>query len=180
MKTEEFEKKLHEDLTRYLVANDEMDRIVPQCPDVEELWPGIAEAYLPDGVREYRDYPTVSLGWPMFIGMALANFWDIDWEKWSKTSPGEIYGELRDTEGFDNLDDYVVGKILGLEGEKAEKVSNMAARCAALAHHALLTCGEEPGTPEAMKCYIAAVHQLYLAGMATELYRLGYKMHKLS
>lgn len=37
----------------------------------------------------------------------------------------------------------------------------------------------EPGTKTALSCYIAALHQLYLASMAMELNALGYHMTPL-
>ncbi|EJW95166.1 hypothetical protein EVA_16728, partial [gut metagenome] len=42
-------------------------------PDVENKWTEIGAAYLADGVREFNTYPTVSLGWCMFLGMAMLN-----------------------------------------------------------------------------------------------------------
>ena len=72
-----FEETLHNDLLKYLQAKDEINHRMPECPDIEELWPKIGEAYLQDGVREFQNYPVVSLGWMMYVGMALAmgNLW---------------------------------------------------------------------------------------------------------
>ena len=76
---EEFEVSLHGDLKQYLLERGEVDEHIPECPDVEERWQAIGEAYLPDGIREFQNYPTASLGWMMYIGMAIARFWDEDW-----------------------------------------------------------------------------------------------------
>ena len=59
----QFEDTLHGDLHHYLVSLHELDEHFPDCPDVEEKWDEIARAYMPDGIREFSDYPTVSLGW---------------------------------------------------------------------------------------------------------------------
>ena len=80
---EEFVTTLHEDLYRYLVQRGAVDDRMPECPDVEAKWAAIAEAYLPDGAREFADYPIASLGWMMFIGMAVAKYWDSDWERYA-------------------------------------------------------------------------------------------------
>ena len=169
-----FEEKVRKDLTEYLQREDAIDAHVPECPDVEEKWAYIGRAYLPDGVREFQQYPTVSLGWIMFVGMALARYWDTDWTKYADRT--DIYESLRDTHGYDNLDDTVLNEVLGLEGKAAEKLSQLVARCAGRADSLLRHEHVENGTPEAFGCYVAALHQLYLAGMAVELKSLGYHM----
>ena len=81
---ENFASTLLTDLHRYLVERGVMDERLPECPDVEDKWVPVAEAYLPDGIREFANYPVASLGWMMFVGMAVAKFWDEDWEKYGK------------------------------------------------------------------------------------------------
>lgn len=54
----------------------EVDERQPECPDVEEKWEEIAKAYIPDGIREFQDFPSASLGWMMYIGMAVAQLWN--------------------------------------------------------------------------------------------------------
>ena len=79
MDIKEFEKGLQTDLHKYLVSIGKVDKILPETPDLEDTWPEVRDAYLPDGIREFADYPVVSLGWMMFIGMAVAKYWDEDW-----------------------------------------------------------------------------------------------------
>lgn len=62
------ENGVKEDLYKYLRSVGELDERMPECPDVADAWRKIAEAYLPDGIREFSGYPTVSLGWMMFLG----------------------------------------------------------------------------------------------------------------
>ena len=93
------------DLHNYLLSIDKVDERLPEAPDIEELWQKIGESYLPDGMREFNAYPTVSLGWMMFIGMAIAKYWDTDWELYSKV--GDLYKYLRDQRDFDHMDDYI-------------------------------------------------------------------------
>lgn len=173
------EKEIKEDLRNYLTGIGRLDERLPECPDLEELWPAVSEAYLPNGVREYADYPVVSLGWVMFIGMAFARYWDDDWEKYSKEGGKGLYLSLRDASGYDNMDDYILEDVLHLEGEEKEKVSGIVGECAARVFHTLQTSGIEPGTPEAAHAYIDALHQLYLMGIYTELNALGYHMTQL-
>lgn len=173
----DFEKKVRDDLMSYLQRNDKVDSHIPECIDVEECWPEIARSYLPDGAKEFQKYPMVSLGWMMFIGMAMAYYWDEDWEGYSERR--KFYEELRERRGFDNLDDTVLLDILKYEGEAADKESAVVGECASRVYSLLCHEQVEPGTEAAFGCYLAALHQLYLAGMAMELKTLGYKMTPL-
>lgn len=172
-----FEEKVRKDLIEFLQKKEALDQHVPECIDVEEKWGEIARSYMPDGAREFKDYPVVSLGWMMFIGMAMAYYWDTDWEAYSKKT--DIYEQLRDKRGYDNMDETVVEDILGYAGEAAEKITELVAECASRVYSLLNHEHVEPGTEAALGCYIGALHQLYLAGMAMELNALGYHMTQL-
>ena len=89
----QFEEQLQKDLHQFLLSMKEVDERLPQCPDVEEKWEEIAQAYIPDGIREFNDFPSASLGWMMYIGMAVAKFWDAEWEIYSKIE--NLYAYLR-------------------------------------------------------------------------------------
>lgn len=174
----DLEAKVREDLVGFLRRKGAIDAIVPVCPDVEGKWGVIARAYLPDGAREFTRYPVVSLGWMMFVGMAVAFFWDTDWERYG--SKNDIYESLRDMRGYDNLDEAVVEDVLKLKGEEAERLTSLAAETSSGVYNMLRHEQVEPGTQAAFGCYVAALHQLYLAGMAVELNALGYRMTPLS
>lgn len=169
-----FEDKVREDLVKFLQKKEALDEHVPECPDVEEKWGEIARSYMPDGAREFKDYPVVSLGWMMLMGMAMAYYWDTDWEKHSARK--DYYEALRDMKGYDNMDEAVVENLLGYAGEAAEKVTELVAECASRVYSLLSHEHVEPGTEAALGSYVAALHQLYLAGMAMELNALGYHM----
>ena len=42
-----------QDLTQYLLSRGLIDEILPTTPDIADKWQQIAEAYLPDGIREF-------------------------------------------------------------------------------------------------------------------------------
>ena len=128
-RTKEFEDTFHKDLVSYLEAHDLIDKHFPEAPDIEALWGTLGESYLPDALREWNHYPTVALGWMMYIGMAIAYYWDEDWERYSHVN---TIGHLH----------------------------------------------VEPGTPDAFRVFIAALHEMYLMGAAMELKSLGYHMEK--
>lgn len=172
-----FENKVKENLTQFLQHKEALDLHVPECPDVEEKWPLIAREYLPDGAKEFQEYPVTALGWIMFVGMAMAFYWDTDWTKYADKQ--DFYRELRDKNGYDNLDETVVKGLLGYEGEAAEKITELVAECASRVYNLITHEHVEPGTEAALGCFLGALHQLYLAGMESELNALGYHMTPL-
>lgn len=173
----DFEKKVRDNLLKYLKSENLLGEIFPECIDVEECWPEIARDYLPDGAREFQQYPVSSLGWMMLIGMALAYYWDEDWVKY--TEQRDFYKNIRDKRGYDELDDTVIQDILKYEGEAANMLSATVSACASRVFSLIQHEQVEPGTEAALGCYIGALHQLYLMGMAVELHTLGYKMTKM-
>lgn len=174
---QEFENKLSKDLHQYLIALGKVDERMPECPDVEEKWEPIAQSYLVDGIREFADYPTVSLGWMMYIGMAVAKYWDSEWEIYSKIE--DLYAYISDKRGYDCLDEYVREEVLMLTGDDYVALEKLVGECASRIHNALLHQHLEPGTKEAFRGYIACLHQLYLMGAAIQLKHMGYKMTKI-
>lgn len=165
------------DLHEYLLAHGLVDKRLPECPDVEQKWEETAMAYLPDGIREFNGFPTVSLGWMMFVGMAIAHMWDVDWQRYGGQS--DLYLQLRDASGYDCLDDYVMEDVLGLNEQECEELTRVVAECAGRTVSVLSHCKAEPGTQEAFKAYAACLKEMYLMGMAMELKRLGYRMCKV-
>lgn len=165
------------DLHQYLVSHDKVDEHFPEAPDIEALWPTIGESYLPDAIREFNQYPTVAFGWIMYVGMAIAKYWDADWDVYSKVP--NLYQYLRDRIDFDHMDDYICEKILVLDEAAHKEMTNLVAECASRTYSLLRHQHLEPGTKEAFVYFVAAIHQMYLIGAAIELKALGYHMTKL-
>lgn len=172
-----FEKGIRKDLHQYLLSRGEVDERLPECPDVEGKWENIAQAYAIDGIREFNEYPTVSLGWMMYIGMAVARFWDAEWEIYSKVE--NLYAYMRDKRGYDSMDEYIRQDVLLLGGEDYEAIEKLTGECAARVYSSLRHQHIEPGTKEAFNAYIVCLHQLYLMGAAVQLKRMGYHMTKM-
>lgn len=169
-----FEQKVKDELYKFLRQHEEIDEQLPVAIDIEELWPKIGESYLIDGVREFQQYPTVSLGWTMYIGMGLAKMWDDDWEIYSKVD--DLYLFMRDKSGYDLMDEYIRGPLLGLKGPDFDSTEQLVQGCAELAHTMLMHEGFEPSTEDAFRGYVACIHQLYLMGAYVQLHRMGYHM----
>ena len=172
-----FEEKIKEDLVTYLQEKNLIDEILPDITDIEEKWLGIAEAYLPDGMKEFATYPIVSLGWMMFVGMAIATYWDKDWELYNKVE--NLYTYLRDSIDFDHMDDYICEKVLLLTNDEQHIISTIIGNCASRTNSILRHLPISPGTSDAFHAYVAALHQMYYMGAAIQLKRMGYHMTKL-
>lgn len=173
-----FEDKLHQDLHQFLLSMKEVDERLPECPDVEEKWEEIAKSYIPDGIREFNDFPSASLGWMMYIGMAVAKFWDAEWEIYSRIN--DLYVYMRDKRGYDSMDEYIREDVLLLEGRDYAAQEKLVGECASRVYNALRRQDVEPGTKEAFHAYVSCLHQLYLFGVAMQLNRMGYHMTKLN
>lgn len=168
---------IRETLLTALHAKGVIDMPMAECPDVEALWESIAEEYLPDGLREYGQYPNVSLGWMMFIGMAVAKRWDTDWDTYAD-QPNK-YATLRDVRGYDYMDEYIIEEVLQLDADTQKHISALVADTAVRTDSLLRHSAIEAGTKEAFQAYVAALHQLYLMGMAVQLFHMGYRMTKV-
>lgn len=175
---EKFEEILHKDLHQYLSAMHEVDERLPECPDIEEKWESIARSYIPDGIREFQVYPSASLGWMMYVGMAIAKMWDTEWEIYSKID--DLYAYIRDKRGYDRMDEYIRSEMLLLKGEGFAATEKTVGECASRVYNALMHQNLESGTKEAFNGYISCLHQLYLMGAAMQLKRMGYHMTKVN
>lgn len=174
----DFEQIFHDDLYSYLLSMGMVDERLPEAPDLEQLWPKLGESYMADGIREYNTgYPSVSLGWMMFIGMAVAKYWDVEWELYSKVS--DLYAYLRDRIDYDHIDDYILDSVLCLDAAARKRVNDIVAESASRTYSRITHMHLEQATADAFRAYTAALHQMYLMGVAVELKSLGYHMTKL-
>ncbi len=177
MQKQEFELNLGRDLHQYLAGKKLLDARMPECPDVEDQWENIVKAYVPDGVREFNAYPVASLGWIIYIGMAMAKFWDTEWDIYSKVD--NVYAYLKSKRGYDCMDDYIKEEVLLCTPEESVEINDVASDLAARTYNALMHQHITPGTSDAFYAYVSCLHQLYLMGMSLELHRLGYHMEKM-
>lgn len=97
----------------------EVDERLPECPDVEEKWEEIAKAYIPDGIREFQNFPSASLGWMMYIG-------------------DDLYAYLRDKRGYDHMDEYIREEVLQLSGADYTLLEKQTGECASRVYNALV------------------------------------------
>ena len=55
----------------------------------------------------------------------------------------------------------------------------MVAECASRSYSKLIHLNLQPGSEEAFRGFVAALHQMFLMGIAVELKMLGYHMTKM-
>jgi hypothetical protein len=91
MNTVHFETTLCNFLDRYLVDRDCIDMHKPECPDVADKMVDILNSFIHDAVKEYNSYPLATLSWIMYTGMALAKYWDLEWDVYSKFGKWNLY-----------------------------------------------------------------------------------------
>ena len=76
-----FELALIDKLVRLCRSYSKLEGVMPSSEDVDGMWQVLGPEYLADAVEQVRDYPTVSVAWAAYMGMAIANGWDTDWNR---------------------------------------------------------------------------------------------------
>lgn len=171
---DQYEQNLTDNMISASRSNQYFDGVILETPDIDDKWKEMSAAYVADAVKEIANYPQVALGWAMYMGMAVAQMWDQDWEKYA--SRNDIYESIRDKRGFDYLDEVVRGEILGLEGTDFTKAENMVREYSQMALDAIRHEQIEPQSPLAFYVYARSIKVLYKIGAAIWLSQLGYKM----
>ena len=169
-----YEQNLVRELQKVCTQQNRLAGQLLPSPDLDEKWEGIAQAYLGDAVKEIAKYPTVALGWMMYVGMGAAHFWDEDGRVYSGIE--NLCTSMRDKRGFDYLDEYVRETVLGLKGADYDQMEEFVRICATLVLTQIRHEHVEPQSPLAFHVYVRSIHALFLIGSSMELYRLGYKM----
>lgn len=172
-----YEKQLTEQLLRSLTSRQLQAGQLLATDDITERWESLAAEYIPDAVKEIAKYPTVALGWAMYLGMAVANYWDTDWEVYGQVE--NLYLHLRDKRGFDYLDEVVRGEVLLLTGEAYDKAERVVQDCAQQVLARIRHEQVEPQSPLAFHVYVRSIKTLFLVGASLELFRLGYKFERV-
>lgn len=181
---DKYEQNLTRELLKVCTRQGRLEGQLLPSEDLDGKWQEMAQPYLGDAVKEIAAYPTVALGWMMYLGMAVAHYWDVDWALYGKME--NLYEYIRDKRGFDCMDEYIREKVLGLapdakpaEGKYMNEYDAMEELVRMLSNISLTLIRREqiePQSPMAFRVYIRTIHALYVIGASVELRRLGYKM----
>lgn len=173
-----FENKVNRELVKLCSSYLAVDGVLPSSQDVEERWAALAPEYMADAVPQISDYPTVSIAWAGYLGMAVANDWDTNWEVYKERPYKEYYGK----QGFDDLDENVLENILHIPLDSPE-AANIEAMMRRLAQQALALMRHEniePQSRTAFYAYSRVLNTMFRLGASMELLRLGYVCQKVN
>lgn len=173
-----FQDRLEQALLKVCTEAGMLEGTLLRSDDIDLKWKEFAPEYIADGVREIANYPTVSVAWAGYIGMAVACWWNRDWNKYK----GQTYNSLKGPHGFDDMDDNIMTNILGIVPGTANfaKITSVMQSCAELAVTSIRQERIEPQSPRAFYVYARTVQVMFSIGAALELYRLGYEFRKLN
>lgn len=172
-----FEEKIQNELLRICTQRGMLGGTLLATDDVTEHWNVLAPDYVADAVGQIADYPTVSVAWAGYLGLAMAHGWDTNWEACVRTEYKQYYGEL----GFDDMDEHIVQHVLGLslDSKDAKDLEAIIRSCAQTAVTLIRREQIEPQSSMAFHVFARAIKVMYRIGAALELKRLGYKFEEV-
>ena len=173
-----FEAKLEEDLLRLCTSYKMLNGTLLSSDDIDAHWQTLAPEYMADAVPQIADYPTVSVAWAAYLGLAVAYGWDTDWKQCLETPYTSYYG----ADGFDDMDEHIVYDLLGLlrDGYEAEQLEKVIRHCGECTVSAIRHEHIEPQSTMAFHVFSRACKVMFRIGAALELKRLGYKFDKVN
>lgn len=173
-----FEEKLQQEILRLCTNYKFLDGKLLATDDIDDYWQVLAPEYIADAVEQVQEYPTVSVAWAAYLGIAVAFGWDIDWNTISKAKYKDFYGE----QGFDDMDEHLIRDVVGvsLDSEEAKNLEEMIRRCAQKAIDLIRHEQIEPQSPVAFHVFTRVCRVMYRTGAAIQLKRMGYKFEKVN
>lgn len=174
---DKFEEKLRVELLKTATQRGYLKGKLLESDDIKDYWHNIEPNYMADAVPQIANYPTVSVAWAMYLGMAVAYCWDADWATYSKTEYEGFYGD----QGFDNMDDHIVQDILQmpLQSNEAKQLIMLVQSLAQQTVDAIRHEQIEPQSKMAFYVFDRACTAMFSIGAAIELCKLGYKFEKI-
>ena len=176
---DQYGRRLQDSLVSLCTAYDLMGGMLLENDDIAfKFTETLAQPYLTDAVREYRQYPEAAIAWAGYMGMAVARLWDADWQSFQQLT----YDDLLGPRGFDDMDERIVEQVLGFapDSEEARRIADMLSNCAVEALTMIRHEHIEPQSPRAYYVFARTVQVLYHIGASIELHLLGYKMERIS
>lgn len=175
---ERFENKLQGELIKLCTSYGMLEGTLLSTDDINELWhSNLAPEYVADAVTQIHDYPTVSVAWAAYLGMAVAYGWDKDWEKCKTAEYKSYYGN----DGFDDMDEHIIRDIIGLplNSQEAKDIEIMVRRMAQTTVNLIRHEQIEPQSAMAFHVFARAVKVMFRIGAALQFKRLGYKLERM-
>ena len=171
-----FEKKVMNDVLQHLSNSGILNGKLLESDDINAVWESVAPFYIADSVKEIAKYPNVALGWAMYLGMAVAKYWDDDWERYGNNE--NIYYHIRDIRGFDFMDEVVRADILGLSSDDYDHCEEMVRKVTDMVLSGIRHEQIEPQSPMAFHVFARSIRVLYKIGASVTLKSLGYRFER--
>ena len=155
-----FEKALEQDMLKVCTSAGMLDGVMLASDDIDQKWNDYANSYMADAIEQINEYPEVAIAWSLYMGMAVAQWWDVDWLQNKDNEYLKFYGP----HGFDDMDDI----------EEPDSGMIMQRAISMIRKENI-----EFGSVKAFYVLSRTVKVMYRIGAALQLKRLGYKFEKL-
>ena len=169
-----FEKILSDGLVKVCQGASLLDDSgILDSPDIDLKWDVYIKDYVADAVENFNSYPQTAIAWAGFLGMGVAHRWDRDFELFKSATYQSYYGPR----GFDDMDEFVLQNVLGLDldGAEARKISDTFNSMSMLTLGLIRHEGVEPQTAQGFYILNRSYTVLYKIGASIALRRLGYR-----
>jgi hypothetical protein len=155
----------------------ELDGDFMLTDDLLQQWERLQADYVAEAVHLVVEYPEVSVAWAAYLGLAIAQGWDMNWEMIQGTSLKDFYGE----QGFDDMDDNILQNHLGLQlnSPEAQYYVNRFQACARMATTCLRREEIPPQSPLAYHCFVLVCKLMFSLGASLRLKHLGYALKRV-
>ncbi|MBO5234963.1 MAG: hypothetical protein J6B27_04555 [Alistipes sp.] len=171
-----FEQNLQVEMLKLCTSLGALEGTLLASEDIDERWKEYAPSYMADSVGQINTFPAAAIAWAGYVGMAVAQWWDCDWERYA----AEPYETLHGERGFDDMDEHIVRDILGiaLETPEATKIEDVMRSCAHSAMNIIRREETEAQTTKAFYIFARTTRVMFRIGAAIRLKQLGYKFEK--
>ena len=172
-----YENNLLQEMLRVCTSLGMLDGELLNSEDIDQKWKEWAPEYIAEALPEVNSYPEFAIACAGYAGMAVAQWWDQDWGR----HHSESYESLHGPRGFDDMDEHIVQKILGLslDSTDAKQSVNILLCCAQKGVDFIRHEQIEAQTVKAFHIFARTVKVMFRIGAALQLRRLGYKFHKV-
>ena len=167
-----YENNLLQEMLRVCTSLGMLDGELLTSEDIDQKWKEWAPEYIAEALPEVNSYPEFAIACAGYAGMAVAQWWDQDWGR----HHSESYESLHGPRGFDDMDEHIVQKILGLslDSTDAKQIVNILLCCAQKGVDFIRHEQIEAQTVKAFHIFARPVKVMFRIGAALQLLRLVY------
>ena len=99
-----YERTLEDGLVKICRGAGLVDDMLLRSDDIDARWDDYIKDYVADAVENFNIYPEAAISWAGFLGIAVAHWWDADWQGHKDDPYQSFYG----TRGWDDMDEHVL------------------------------------------------------------------------